>query len=213
MSESDTAAKRPVATAPHSYDRAHGLHGSPADRPERKRAWESDEFPPKEGPRPAKKRFSPEQVLGAFNVRAFRREPPGEPHLMLQLISRAIAFNEPVPFIMYWGKGPRATMAKPDLDCIGFLGAMIERVREVYPPGATLKLIFTDTHALLNGHDPVDIRAYFDAIELSARTHGFDTGWLGDVVRDAEGRAAVQAPETTDGGLARSTDPTHPGSR
>jgi hypothetical protein len=197
MSESETAAKRSAATTPHPYDRtAVGPHASPADRAERKRVRGGNEFPPSEGLRPSRKRITPEQVLAAFNVRAFRREAPGDLQLMLQLISRAIAFNEAIPFVMYWGKGPRAAMAKPDLDCIAFLGAMIERIRETYPPGAKLKLIFTDTHALLNGHNPAHIRVYFDEIELCAHVHGFDTAWLGDIVRAAEGR--TEAPTAED---------------
>jgi hypothetical protein len=112
MSESETAAKRSAATTPHPYDRtAVGPHASPADRAERKRVRGGNEFPPSEGLRPSRKRITPEQVLAAFNVRAFRREAPGDLQLMLQLISRAIAFNEAIPFVMYWGKGPRAAMA------------------------------------------------------------------------------------------------------
>ena len=120
---------------------------------------------------PSHRKITPEQILAAFNVRAFRREPPGDQQLMLQFIARAIAFNEPIPFIMYWGKGPRPAVAKPDIACIAFLDGMLDRVRDVYAHGAKLKLLFTDTHALLNGHAPDAVRAYFDEIgRLCART-------------------------------------------
>ncbi len=198
MSESDTVAKWSVAAGLHSFDRpAAGPHGTGGDRLERQQARGSNGVQPV-GPPPANKKITAEQILAKFNVRAFRREPPANLQLMLQFISRVIAVNEAIPFIMYWGKGPRAEIAGPDRDCVAFLGSMIERICEVYAPGARLKLIFTDTHALLNGHDPAGIRAYFEAIELCAQARGFDTAWLGDIVRAAPVSPAVRVPAASD---------------
>jgi len=187
MSDKETAAQRAVATSPLSHERTgEGAYGT-GDRSERKRVRGSVEFSSREGPHrnPPKKKLVPEKILSAFSARAFRREQPDDPHLMLQFIARAIAFNEPIPFVMYWGKGPRTAIARPDVECIDFMSAMIERVREVYPLGARLKLIFTDTHAALNGHSEPDIRSYFAEIDACARARGFDTCRLGDLVRAA----------------------------
>jgi L-tyrosine isonitrile synthase len=134
---------------------------------------------------PSKKKIALEKILSSFNARAFRREQPSDMPLMLETISKAIASNEPVPFVMYWGKGPRTAVAKPDTDCLDFLKSLVDRVGRVYPHGATMKLIFTDTHAALNGHVDADIRSYFKGIDHCARARGFDTCWLGDLTRAA----------------------------
>jgi L-tyrosine isonitrile synthase len=191
MSEKEPAAKLTAGTSPHLNER-----GTPGERTERKRARGHHEYTPKDA-YPSHRKITPERILAAFNVRTFRREPPGDEQLMLQFIARAIAFNEPVPFIMYWGKGPRPVMAKPDLDCIAFLDAMLDRVREVYAHGAKLKLLFTDTHALLNGHAPDTVRSYFGEIAHYVRERGTETCWLGDVVRTsglAESKAEDEMP-------------------
>jgi L-tyrosine isonitrile synthase len=188
MSEKEPAAKLTAGTLPHSSER-----GTPGERTDRKRVRGHHEYPPKD-PFPSQRKITPERILAAFNVRTFRREAPGDQQLMLQLIARAIDFNEPVPFIMYWGKGPRPAMAKPDLDCIAFLDAMLDRVREVYTHGAKLKLLFTDTHALLNGHAPDAVRAYFGEIARYVGERGIETCWLGDVLR-ASGLADLETEE------------------
>jgi hypothetical protein len=201
MSEQEPAAKLTVATSPHSNER-----GVPGDRTERKRARGHHEYTPKDA-YPSQRKITPERILSAFNVRTFRREPPGDEQLMLQFIARAIAFNEPVLFVMYWGKGPRATMAKPDVDCMAFLEAMLGRVREVYTHGAKLKFLFTDTHALLNGHAADSVRGYFGEIGHYARERGIDTCLLGDVVRTsglAESKAEEDMPRELGERLAAS---------
>jgi hypothetical protein len=192
MSEKEPAAKLTAGTSPHPTER-----GTPGERTERKRSRGHHDYPPKDA-YPSQRKITPERILAAFNVRTFRREPPGDEQLMLQFIARAIAFNEPVPFIMYWGKGPRPTMAKPDVDCIAFLDAMLDRVREVYAHGARLKLLFTDTHALLNGHAPDAVRAYFGEIGHYVRERGIESCWLGDVLRTsglAESKAEDEMPQ------------------
>jgi L-tyrosine isonitrile synthase len=191
MSEKEPAAKLTVGTPPHPSERA-----TPAERTERKRARGHHEYPSKDA-YPSQRKITPERILAAFNVRTFRREPPGDEQLMLQFIARAIAFNEPVPFVMYWGKGPRAMMAKPDVDCITFLDAMLDRVREVYTHGAKLKLLFTDTHALLNGHAADGVYGYFGEIAHYVRERGIDTCCLGEVQRTsglAEAKSEDEMP-------------------
>src|SRR5258708_39909523 len=53
------------------------------------------------------------KVLRSFDTWAFKREQPADPHLMLQFISEAIALDAPVPFVLYWGKGPRCNLGTP----------------------------------------------------------------------------------------------------
>jgi L-tyrosine isonitrile synthase len=114
-------------------------------------------------------------VIRSFNTWAFKREQPADPHLMSQTVSGAISRGEPVSFVLYWGKGPRCRPAEPELQCLDYLAAMAGRVREAYAPGAAIKLIFTDTHAELNGHSRDCIRAYFARVGMAAADRGF--GW------------------------------------
>jgi L-tyrosine isonitrile synthase len=143
---------------------------------------------PKSGPRVPFSRIShdAEKICKWFNSRAFRREQPSDPQLMLEIVAEAVAAQDPIPFVLYWGKGPRSAIDRPDIECLDFLAAFARRVREAHAPGATIKLIFTDTHAQLNGHAAADSRSYFGDIEAGALKRGFDTCRLSDLLRAAE---------------------------
>lgn len=112
---------------------------------------------------------------------------------MLQVAAAAIERHAPIPFVLYWGKGPRTESGEPELQCLDYLGALIARVRDVYQHGATIRLVLTDTHAELNGHSAQDIRRYFDDIKALAEPRGFETCWLGHLVK-AAGNLATAAP-------------------
>jgi hypothetical protein len=136
-------------------------------------------------------RDSAEKVLRSFNTWAFKREQPSDPQLMLRVITEAIAAQQPIQFVLYWGKGPRHETAAPDSQCLDFLAALTSRVKGAYAPGATIKLILTDTHAELNGHSRQDIQQYFDNIKSAAKQRGFETCLLGSLVRAARNLAAA----------------------
>jgi L-tyrosine isonitrile synthase len=192
MSNSKTVANALIATSPFSSeptfnDRALDCGGR--DRFESGGVGLCDGLTKEKPHRNPSKKIAPENILSSFNVRTFRREQPSDTPLMLETISKAIASNEPVPFVMYWGKGPRAAVAEPDTDCLDFLKSLVDRIGEVYPHGATMKLIFTDSHAALNGHADADIRSYFAEIDHCARVRGFDTCRLGDLTRVAAAEA------------------------
>ena len=144
----------------------------------------------KSGTRPAPKPPDPARILAAFNTWSFKREQPTDPQLMLQFITDAVARREPVAFVLYWGKGPRGSIGKPDLACLDYLVAFTRRIKEVYAPGAVLRLIFTDTHAQLNGHSVASMRRYFDEIEGAARLRGFECCWMTALTRAAEPQLA-----------------------
>lgn len=151
---------------------------------------------PGAGTQPAR---TAEAVLRSFNTWAFKREQPSDPQLMLRFIVDAVALREPVSFVLYWGKGPRSRVAAPELDCLDYLTSLARRVRAVYEFGAVVKLIFTDTHATLNGHSPASMDEYFADVETNARPRGFATCRLSDLTRaaaDATGSVdAVTVPE------------------
>jgi hypothetical protein len=134
-----------------------------------------------------------EKVLRSFNTWSFKREQPSDPQLMLRLIADAIAAQEPIRFVLYWGKGPRHDVSAPEIQCLDFLNAMTSRLKAVYAPGAALTLILTDTHAELNGHAKQNIEHYFAAIKSVAGQRGIETCWLGPLVK-AAGHLATVAP-------------------
>jgi hypothetical protein len=150
---------------------------------------------PRRGDAPKKaapcRKSTPQEILRAFNSWSFKREQPGSPELMLQVIARAVALSEPVPFVLYWGKGPRSAVAAADLECLEFIKILAHRVMMVHEPGAAITLIFTDTHARLNGHGQAAIAGYFAAIDGAARQRAFSTCWLSQVVAE-NGAAAAQ---------------------
>jgi L-tyrosine isonitrile synthase len=135
---------------------------------------------------PRAKEIAPEKVLQTFNTWAFKREQPDNSVAMLQSISKSTTAKNPVPFVLYWGKGPRSNIDKPDIECLNYLAAFTRRISETYAPGAALRLIFTDTHAELNGHSSPDIRQYFDEVAAGARERGFESCWLGELTKAAE---------------------------
>ena len=142
--------------------------------------------------RPAKAAaVTPEKILQAFNTWAFKREQPDNVPRLLQTVSEAVQLARPVSFVLYWGKGPRCGLDAPDTTCLDYLAALGSRVRSVYEPGASLKLIFTDTHATLNGHAPKAMEDYFTAVEGAARERGFDGCWLSELVFAAEAADAI----------------------
>jgi L-tyrosine isonitrile synthase len=131
----------------------------------------------------ASRKVAPDKILQSFNTWHFKREQPSDPRAMLEIISEAISVKEPIPFVLYWGKGPRCRLAEPDIQCLDFLAGLAARVRQAYEPGAAVKLIFTDTHAKLNGHSLHTICSYFADVDAGARQRGFESCWLSALTR------------------------------
>jgi hypothetical protein len=138
----------------------------------------------------------PEKVLRAFNTWSFKREQPSDPQQMLRVIANAIVAQAPVRFALYWGKGPRHDVGGPENECLDFLNSMTSRLQAVYAPGAALTLIFTDTHARLNGHPEENIRRYFAGMTSLCGQRGIASCWLGSLVK-ASGHLATAAPLET----------------
>ena len=114
---------------------------------------------------------------------------------MQRTIAETIAVGEPLSFAMYWGKGPRDRLDAPDIACLDYLASLCQRVSSVYAPGAAFTLIFTDTHAKLNGYTSQSMQGYFAAVEARARQHGFSTCLLSQLVK-AAAREAPSDPVT-----------------
>lgn len=137
-----------------------------------------------------------ERVLQAFNTWAFKRQQPTEPQLLLATIRAAVARLQPLQFVLYWGKGPRTGIAAPEHECLDYLAQMSARIENVYAPGAEFTLIFTDTHATLNGHGPASMASYYSAVAEAAGERGFARRYLSEIVAAAPeaARCADAAP-------------------
>lgn len=114
-----------------------------------------------------------DRILRAFNTWSFKREQPSDPQLLQQFVGRAVAMQRPISFVFYWGKGPRCRLDAHDIKCLDYLGSMAQRIAAAYEPGAELRLIFTDTHARLNGYPESVINSYFNAVAPHAVVRGF----------------------------------------
>lgn len=125
------------------------------------------------------------KVIQSFNTWAFKREQPCRPELLARTVARAIARQEPIRFVLYWGKGPRSEIAAPEIQCLDYLGSLAARVRATYAPGAVFELVLTDSHALLNGHAPAVLDAYFAQVRREASQRGFPCHLLGALTQAA----------------------------
>jgi len=135
---------------------------------------------------------SPEKVLQSFNTWRFKREQPSDTPRLLALVESTASARKPLEFVMYWGKGPRHRIADPDHHCLAFLARMASSVTDAYAPGARITLIFTDTHAALNGHAPNTIDAYGKDIQAAASAHGFGFERLSTLITALNARSNPQ---------------------
>jgi L-tyrosine isonitrile synthase len=122
-------------------------------------------------------------IIQSFNTWAFKREQPCRPQLLNAAVAQAVGQSKPIDFVLYWGKGPRSSIAEPERQCLGFLASLRSRVRDVYAPGVAMNLVLTDTHATLNGHSPESIAAYFADVRQQAAEWGFQCHLLGKLTK------------------------------
>lgn len=114
------------------------------------------------------------EVLKSFNTWAFKREQPSDLALLERIVAEKMRRDEPIGFVLYWGKGPRPAIASPDLMCLDYLASMGRRIAATYPVGAHFTLCLTDTHARLNGHSEPSIDSYFADVMRAARARCMD---------------------------------------
>lgn len=122
-----------------------------------------------------------DRILQSFNTWAYKREQPSDSALLAKFVERSVLRQEPISFVLYWGKGPRSTVDTYEVRCLDYLASLAARVSSAYRPGAAMKLVLTDTHARLNGHPQADMSRYFDQVAEAARVRGFASYLLGDL--------------------------------
>ena len=124
-----------------------------------------------------------DNIIKTFNTWSFKREQPDSIQKITAAVLKAVKSQQPISFVLYWGKGPRCEQAHPDMKCLGYLNELAGRITQAYQPGAAITLIFTDTHAQLNGFSLKVTHKYFAEIAISAAQLDFDYCFLGDLTR------------------------------
>jgi hypothetical protein len=132
------------------------------------------------------------KIVQAFNTWAFKREQPSSLLLLNRFATRSVVRNEPLSFVLYWGKGPRSLIGQPERECLRYLATLASRVQAVHEKGASINIVLTDTHARLNGHSAADMASYFQGVTASAQSHGFQCFLLGDLTRAADGMVETE---------------------
>lgn len=144
--------------------------------------------------RKSKKGDAVADIISSFNTWAFKREQPSDFDALGRAVQHHAQLRKPIEFVLYWGKGPRVGLAEPEIECLDYLATMGRRIRHAYAPGASFRVIFTDTHALLNGHARSDAMSYFAAVGAAAQQRDFGWCLLSDVLRDHAGNLVHKCP-------------------
>lgn len=157
-------------------------------------------------------------VLKSFNTWAFKREQPSDIGLLERLVTGRVERDEPIGFVLYWGKGPRAAIGSSDLACLDYLATMGRRIAGVHAPGAHFTLCLTDTHARLNGHSETSIDSYFADVLQAAQSRRMDGVRLSVLVdkitRSGTGVGSAAGMATGSGsGVVLAPPPSPPSSR
>jgi L-tyrosine isonitrile synthase len=139
-----------------------------------------------------------EEVVRSFNTWAFKREQPSDLNLLHKTVGQAVAQSRPVPFVLYWGKGPRSVVGTPEEQCLDYIATLGLKIRAVYAPGAHITLLLTDTHAELNSYSDLEIDTYFQSMQAAATQRGFDCQLLSKIVRSTQPVTATYIAEQLD---------------
>lgn len=125
-------------------------------------------------------------ILEVFNTWQYKREQPNTTQKILESILKNIQKKRPIPFVMYWGKGKKKTANTKEKEALAFLHKMLGGIKNIYPPGFTVKIIFTDTHATLNGYNENEIKQYYDSVSYLKTKYNFNFLYLSELVEYKE---------------------------
>ncbi|MCL5411058.1 MAG: asparagine synthase-related protein [Patescibacteria group bacterium] len=109
-----------------------------------------------------------QKVIEQFNTWSFKREQPNDEEGIERVVEEAVGKNTPIPFVLYWGKGEKNTAGKQEIDALNMLENINDRIKQAYKPGAEFTLVFTDTHAVLNGYSEGGIQQYYSSVKILA---------------------------------------------
>lgn len=123
------------------------------------------------------------KLFGSMNTWKFKREQPEKPEKIIENILLSIKAQKPIKFVMYWGKGEKDLAGDAEINAIQFLNEMSAAISINYLPGVNITLIFTDTHAELNGYTKDKIKKYFDSVIKLVKKYNIVTLYLSDLAK------------------------------
>lgn len=99
----------------------------------------------------------------------------GERSETLDVLTRYIEQCEDglAEFVFLWGAGNKTKATKSDKDCLLYLFHFLKKVEDLYQVNVNLNVVFTDTHAYLNGYDHLNYDVYIREISYHIKKHGF----------------------------------------
>lgn len=87
-----------------------------------------------------------------------------------------------IRFVKYWGLSSKKFIDKFDLDAIIFLFGFLRSVEKKYKMDVHLTLVFTDTHAILNGYNPEIYNSYIKDIRHAMNCFNYSHVLMSEVL-------------------------------
>lgn len=103
-------------------------------------------------------------ILDSINTRKYVRYHLETADEILPQVQKSVELAHPIRFVKYWGAGSRKKMTEVDRLALNRLREFLDRIETKFDFGASLTLIFTEAHALINGKDINNCREYFGSI-------------------------------------------------
>lgn len=126
-------------------------------------------------------------VYAALTSRQHRRSAIQHPEAFAALVERAVRQKKPIQLAILWGVWKKPKPTQTEMDAVAFLEGILTRVRDVYPAGATLTAILSDTHAVYNLKDARFINhydGYLASMERLLQARGHSTVRLSEIVKN-----------------------------
>lgn len=117
---------------------------------------------------PVDKNTQVEALLNALDSPRFLRKPLARSdhrtRVLIHHLRTTVEVGEPLKLLVMWGAGSKLAADNTKARAVKFLESYAARVKRVWPQGVTFSILFTDTHAVLNGYDLNVVNKYFDSV-------------------------------------------------
>jgi L-tyrosine isonitrile synthase len=87
-----------------------------------------------------------------------------------------------INFLKYWGGSDKINMDKYDYNSILMLVGFLKTIERKYDIYTNLNIIFTDTHAYLNGYDEEKYQKYFGQVRQSLNSLNFNHTIMSEIL-------------------------------
>ena len=124
-----------------------------------------------------------QSIFDSFKTRKFKREQPSDENLFFEVICQSVKKNEPIKFVTYWWKGERNEMWEHETQALEFLHSMFENINQKYTHKTKLSIIYTDTHARINGFNGEEIELYERSLRNATEKYGYNVLLMSDILK------------------------------